>query len=207
MFEFIKSSKILLQDRRTPPATQKSDKAGAKEISPLLAAVRIICSCLLFEQDDMKYHVFAIEQLQRAAYAASNKAPIFEGLHLTEINMEWTMKCLDFFRYHMINEEASALTYAMEDLSPLQKPTAWQGTLKNGAVPLSKTWKGTYSFLDPKEQRKLRNLSDDNDSMDYFSDKNIDEGKIQVCGEREFLGNSMLSRTSLWSLTSNLVAN
>ena len=121
--------------------------------------------------------------------------------------MEWTMKCLDFFRYHMINEEASALTYAMEDLSPLQKPTAWQGTLKNGAVPLSKTWKGTYSFLDPKEQRKLRNLSDDNDSMDYFSDKNIDEGKIQVCGEREFLGSSMLSRTSLWSLTSNLVAN
>jgi len=207
LFDFIKSSKILLQDRRAPPAIQKSDKAGAKEISPLLAAIRIVCSCLLFEHEDMKYHVFAIEQLQRAAYAASTKAPIFEGLHLTDINMEWTMKCLDFFRYHMINEDASALTYTMEELSPLQKPTAWQGTLKNGAVPLSKTWKGTYSFLDPREQRKLRNLSADDDIDAYFTDKNIDEGKIQVCDEWEFSDNISLSRTSLWSLTSNRVAN
>jgi hypothetical protein len=207
LFEFIISSKFLLQDRRTPPAIQRSDKAGAKEISPLLAAIRIVCSCLLFEHEDMKYHVFAIEQLQRAAYAASNKAPIFEGLHLTDINMDWTMKCLDFFRYHMINEDASTLSYTMEELSPLQKPTAWQGTLKNGAVPLSKTWKGTYSFLDPKEQRKLRNLSADDDSDAYFSDKNINEGKIQVCDDQEFSGNISLSRTSLWSLTSNWVAN
>lgn len=207
MFDFIKSSKILLQDRRAPPAIQKSDRAGAKEISPLLAAIRIVCSCLLFEHEDMEYHVFAIEQLQRAAYAASTKAPIFEGLHFTDINMEWTMKCLDFFRYHMINEDASALSYTMEELSPLQKPTAWQGTLKNGALPLSKTWKGTYSFLDPKEQRKLRNLSADDNSDAYFTDKNIDEGKIQVCDERKFSESISLNRTSLWSLTSNRVAN
>jgi hypothetical protein len=197
LFEFIISSKILLQDRRAPPALQQPEETGAKEISPLLAAIRMICSCLLFEHDDMRYHVFAIEQLQRAAYAASNKAPIFEGPHLTDINMEWTMKCLDFFRYHMINEDASALSYTMEDLSPLQKPTAWQGALNNGAVPLSKTWKGTYSFLDPKEQRKLRNLSADNDSLEYFPDKNIDEGKIQVCDEQDVSGYISLSRTSL----------
>jgi hypothetical protein len=64
-------------------------------------------------------------------------------------------------------------------------------------VPLSKTWKGTYSFLDPKEQRKLRNLSADNDSLEYFPDKNIDEGKIQVCDEQDVSGYISLSRTSL----------
>ena len=37
--------------------------------------------------------------------------------------------------------------------------------------------------MDPKEQKKLRALSDDDDSDVYFSDKNIDEGKIQVCAK------------------------
>ncbi len=95
--------------------------------------------------------------------------------------MGWIMKCLDFFRYHMMNKETMTLSDAMEDLSALQKPTAWRQRLKNGVVPLNRHWKGTYSFLDPNEQRKLRALSDDDDNDMYFSDKNIDEGKIQVC--------------------------
>jgi hypothetical protein len=174
-------SKILLNDRRAPDVRTRSEKNEKKEINPMLAAVKIICSSLLFEHRDLKHHVFAIEQLQRAAYASTNKYPVYEGLNLTDVNMEWTMKCLDFFRYHMMNRDTFTLTDAMEDLSALQKPTAWQEPLKNGVIPLSKHWKGTYSFLDPKEQKKLRSLSDDDDSDTYFSDKNIDEGKIQVC--------------------------
>lgn len=158
----------------------RSEKNDKKEINPMLAAVKIICSSLLFEHDDLKHHVFAIEQLQRVAYASTNKAPIYEGLNYHDVNMEWIMKCLDFFRYHMMNRETMTLSDAMEDLSAMQKPTAWQEPLKNGALPLSKHWKGTYSFLDPKEQIKLRALPEDNDSDTYFCDKNIDEGKIQV---------------------------
>ncbi|KAH6615265.1 hypothetical protein C7974DRAFT_443417 [Boeremia exigua] len=176
---FILNSKILLNDRRAPDVRTRSETLEKKEINPMLAAVKIMCSSLLFGYEGLKYHVFAIEQLQRAAYAATNKAPIYEGLNQTEINMEWVMKCLDFFRYHMMNTETVTLGDAMEDLSVLQKPTAWQQSLKNGTVPLSRHWKGTYSFLDPNEQRKLRCLSDDDDSDVYFSDKNIDEGKIQ----------------------------
>ncbi|KAJ8109151.1 hypothetical protein OPT61_g7670 [Boeremia exigua] len=179
LLEFVLNSRILLNDRRAPESRTRSEHNGQKEINPVLAAVKIMCSSLLFEHDDLKHHVFAIEQLQRATYAATNKAPIYEGLKFTEVNMEWIMKCLDFFRYHMMNKETMTLSDAMEDLSALQKPTAWQQSLKNGAVPLSRHWKGTYSFLDPNEQRKLRALPDDDDSDVYFSDKNIDEGKIQ----------------------------
>lgn len=162
----------------------------------MLAAVKIICSSLLFEHDNLKHHVFAIEQLQRAAYAATNKAPIYEGLNYTEINMEWVMKCLDFFRYHMMNKETMTLSDAMEDLTKLQKPTAWQQSLQNGAAPLSRHWKGTYSFLDPNEQRKLRALPEDDDSDTYFSDKNIDEGKIQVWRDYRFImSNGLLIET------------
>lgn len=156
------------------------ESSEKKEVNPMLAAVKIICSSLLFEHDGLKHHVFAIEQLQRAAYASTKKAPIYEGLNYTDVNMEWVMKCLDFFRYHMMNREIMTLSDAMEDLSALQKPAAWQKPLENGARPLSKHWKGTYSFLDPREQKKLRTLPDDDDSDAYFSDKNIDEGKIQV---------------------------
>ncbi|KAF2995871.1 hypothetical protein E8E13_004081 [Curvularia kusanoi] len=180
LFEFILNSKILLKDRRASYGLPRLDKSGSKDVNPLLAAVQIMCSSLLFEHGSLKHHIFAIEQLQRAAYAAQSKAPIFEGLNHTDINMDWTMKCLDFFRYHMMNKDASTLSDTMEDLSPLQKPTAWQGPLKNGVAPLSKTWKGTYSFLDPREQRKLRQLADDDDTDTYFSDRNIDEGKIQT---------------------------
>jgi len=80
----------------------------------------------------------------------------------------------------MMNRENFTLADAIEDLSPLQKPTAWQESLKNGALPLSKYWKGTYSYMDPKEQKKLRALADDDDSDTYYHDHNIDEGKIQV---------------------------
>ncbi|KAJ4338446.1 hypothetical protein N0V87_003989 [Didymella glomerata] len=178
LLDFILNSKLLLNNRRAPDVRTRAER-NEKEINPLLAAVKIICSSMLFEHNDLKHHVFAIEQLQRAAYASTNKAPIFEGLNLTDVNMDWIMKCLDFFRYHMMNRENFTLADAMEDLSALQKPIAWQEPLKNGALPLSKHWKGTYSYMDPKEQKKLRALPDDDDSDTYYHDHNIDEGKIQ----------------------------
>jgi len=183
----------------------RAEKNEKKEINPLLAAVKIICSSLLFEYNDLKHHVFAIEQLQRAAYASTNKAPIFESLTFTDVNMEWIMKCLDFFRYHMMNRENFTLADAVEDLSALQKPTAWQESLKNGALPLSKYWKGTYSYMDPKEQKKLRALADDDDSDTYYHDHNIDEGKIQVRLENAYHA-LIMTRTDEYSplsLTSN----
>lgn len=195
LLEFVLNSKMLLNDRRAPDARTRSEKNETKDINPMLAAVKIICSSLLFERNNLKHHIFAIEQLQRVAYAATNKAPIYEGLNYTEINMEWVMKCLDFFRYHMMNKETMTLSDAMEDLSAVQKPTAWQQSLYNGVAPLSSHWKGTYSFLDPNEQRKLRALSDDDDSDTYFSDKNIDEGKIQVCQESHSVTKDLLTMT------------
>lgn len=173
LLSFILNSKILLNDRRAPKIP------GKDQLNPLLSAVKVICSSLLFEHNELKHHVFAIEQLQHAVYAATNKAPIYHGIGHTDINMEWTMNCLDFFRYHMMSKESMMLSAKMEELPTVQKPSAWQEPLKNGAVALSKHWKGTYSFLDPREQLRLRDRSDEDDSDVYFSDKNIDEGKIQ----------------------------
>lgn len=149
-------------------------------MNPMLAAVKIVCSPLLLEHENRKHYVFAVELLQRAVYASTNKAPIFVGNSLSEVNMDWIMKCLDFFRHHMMNQEVITLSHTMEGLGVLQKPSAWQSPLQKGTFPLSKHWKGTYSFLAPNDQHKLRSLKDDDDSDTYFNDHNIDEGKIQV---------------------------
>jgi hypothetical protein len=183
------NSKILLNDRRPQDGPSRTDTGVKKGMNPMLAAVKVVCSPLLFEHENIRHHVFAVEQLQRAVYAATNKAPIYEGPNYNELNMEWVMKCLDFFRHHMMNKEEVTLGDAMEDLSALQKPAAWQSPLRKGTFALSRHWKGTYSYLEPAEQRKIRAMSDDDDSDTFFIDKNVDEGKIQASHHHILLPN------------------
>jgi hypothetical protein len=148
-------------------------------MNPLLAAIKLICSHFLFELEAGK-HVFGVEESQRVVYMATNTAPLYTGPKLTDVNMSWMLHCMQFFRNHMMNEEAASLHQAMEDLTPRQKPSAWQEPLRKGSYPLSQYWKGTYSFLDVPEISKLRKLSADDFGDNYFCDKNVDEGKIQV---------------------------
>jgi hypothetical protein len=176
LLKFVLDSKILLNDRRATKARNEPDS-----VHPMLAAVKLMCSHFLFELDGAKHNVFAVEESQRIVYLASNAAPMYGGLNLTDVNMEWVLHCLHFFRHHMMNEEVATLHAAMSDLSPLQKPSAWQEPLRKGSYPLGSHWKGTYAFLDVSEITKLRKLPVDEVGDSFFSDKNVDEGKIQVC--------------------------
>ncbi|KAH3918232.1 hypothetical protein HBI56_143460 [Parastagonospora nodorum] len=171
---FVLDSKILLNGRRAPPARNEPDS-----VHPMLAAVKLMCSHFLFELEDANHQVFALEESQRVVYMATNKAPLYSGPSLSEINMDWVLHCLNFFRDHMMNEAAATLYDAVSELSPMQKPSAWQEPLRNGSYTLGSHWKGTYSFLDVPEITKLRKMSSDEDAEAFFCDKNVDEGKIQ----------------------------
>ncbi|KAH7385622.1 hypothetical protein BKA66DRAFT_528087 [Pyrenochaeta sp. MPI-SDFR-AT-0127] len=175
LVHFISNSKILLNDRRAPQPHPNEPS----HVHPTLAAVKLMCSHFLFEPEGAKHDVFAIEEVQRAVYLPTNVAPIYQGPKLTMINMEWVLHCLNFFRHHMMNEDAGTLSESVDALSVTQKPSAWQEPLREGAYPLSKNWMGTYSFLEMSEIRKLRSLTPDQVGDHYFIDKNIDEGKIQ----------------------------
>ena len=143
-----------------------------------------MCSHFLFELEGAN-HVFAIEESQRVVYMSTNAAPLYGGPKLTDVNMTWVLHCMHFFRNHMMNEDVASLYHAMQDLSPRQKPSAWQEPLRRGSYPLSGHWKGTYAFLDVAEVAKLRRLSPDQVGDAYFCDKNVDEGKIQVSIPRQ----------------------
>jgi hypothetical protein len=173
---FVLNSKILLNDRRAPSPGRGEPDA----IHPVLAAVKLMCSHFLFELEGAKHNVFAVEESQRVVYMATNTAPMYSGPTMTTVNMDWILHCLHFFRHHMMNKETATLYDALDELSPRQKPSAWQGPLRKGSYPLSRHWKGTYSFLHQPEIDKIRELTSDEAGDKYFCDKNVDEGKVQV---------------------------
>lgn len=173
---FVLNSKMLLNTRRAtgPP---RNEPQG---INAALAAVKLVCSHFLFELEGAKHNVFALEESQRVVYMSTNAAPLYEGPDMTMVNMEWMLHCLNFFRHHMMNEEAMTLHKVISELSPRQKPSSWQEPLRKGSYALGKHWKGTYSFLDTTEVAKLRRMTPDQVSDAFLCDKNIDEGKVQV---------------------------
>jgi hypothetical protein len=175
LLNFVINSKILLNDRRAP----SPGRGELSHVHPMLAAVKLMCSHFLFELEDAKHNVFAVEESQRVVYMATNTAPIYQGLTKTDVNMEWVLHCLHFFRHHMMSEDVATLYDVMGELTPHQKPSAWQEPLRRGSYPLGNHWKGTYAFLDVAEIRKLRKLSPDQVGDEYLCDKNVDEGKVQ----------------------------
>jgi hypothetical protein len=147
--------------------------------------VKLVCSQFLFELEGAKHNVYAFEETQRIVYMPTNSTPLYRGPSLTDVNMDWFLHCLSFFRHHMLNADIGTLFDAMEELPAKQKPSAWQEPLRQGAYPLSKYWKGTYAYLEQPEVRTIRLLREDQVGDVYFCDKNVDEGKIQVCFDQE----------------------
>jgi hypothetical protein len=189
LVEFVQKSKFLLNDRRPPPPSARE----RNEAHPMLVAVKLMCLPFLLQLKDVKAHVFGVEEVQRAVYAASNAAPMYTGPERSTLNMQWALQCMNFFRHHMMDEAAATLFDAMSDLPPCQQPTAWKDPLPltTGVYPLSRHWKGTYAYLSPEEIARLRKLNDDDTGDAYFTDLNVDEGKIQSM-EMKFLDEGQL---------------
>ncbi len=168
----------------------------------MLAAVKLMCSHFLFNLDNAKHVVFGVEESQREVYLPTNKAPIYEGPDFTEINMPWLLHNFNFFRHHMLDEDAATLFGSIDALSTSQKPSAWRQPLQNGTYKLSKHWKGTYSYLDQPEIKKIRRMDPESVGHEFFIDKNIEDGKIQVSRTFEMCLDTLLMQYSLSNSTS-----
>jgi hypothetical protein len=125
----------------------------------------------------LKHDIFAFDEAQHAVYQSALVAPLFPGTALTVVNLEWMLHTMNFFRHHMMNEDAQTLFNKIEELDVAQKPSPWREPLPQGAYPLSKYWRGTYSFLESLEVQRLRKQGP---GVEVYIDKNVDEGKIQV---------------------------
>jgi hypothetical protein len=88
--------------------------------------------------------VYSFEVSQKAVYESAKVAPIFHGFNDLQVNMEWVLHALNFFRYHMMRESENTLYVPFHDLSGLQKPLAWKRKLQDGSHKLGGDWMGTY---------------------------------------------------------------
>jgi hypothetical protein len=128
--------------------TLQSNKArGANDVLPLIQLV-LSSQALQLGCD----RIFAFEESQRAAYLSVAEAPIFTGFNSLDVNIEWTLHMVNFFRYHMLRKEEQTLYDAYKDIATksagLAHPQLWKEKLSNSDItaPIGKEWKGTYGM-------------------------------------------------------------
>lgn len=90
--------------------------------------------------------ILGFEASQRAAYLFK---PLFKGYHGLNIDMEWVLHQLNFWRYHMVRPEEITLFSAYSQFEESEYPRYWQNLLKNETTPaIGRFWKGSYGFLE-----------------------------------------------------------
>ncbi|KAF2472211.1 uncharacterized protein BDR25DRAFT_367005 [Lindgomyces ingoldianus] len=179
LVKFVKNSKTFLDIKRLRKRKNAEDDEKPYT-SPALAAIQLMCAHFLFGQEQT-HNIYCFEVSQKAVYDTAADRPLYGGYNNLEVNMEWFLHCLNFFKYHMVSKSMQSFHAIMDALDVTQKPSHWQAQLVDGCYPLSKHWKGTYAFLDAPELQELRNSSYDADEDDVFIDGNMEgDGKIQT---------------------------
>ncbi|KAI9814399.1 MAG: hypothetical protein M1827_003255 [Pycnora praestabilis] len=87
---------------------------------------------------------YAGDLSQKAVYEDNKMEPIFLGKSQGEVNVEWLLHVVNFFKYHMTCKEICTLLPIYEDLEDKEKPKAWKKKLERGVKKLGKSWKGSY---------------------------------------------------------------
>ncbi|KAF2199038.1 hypothetical protein GQ43DRAFT_377200 [Delitschia confertaspora ATCC 74209] len=180
---FVRDSKHFLGVKRLPP------NSISQRISSELAAIQLMCGHFLFEPEMSAWELFSFEVSQKAVYESPKTCPIFRGVKNLEVDMEWALHCLNFFRYHMMSEDAHTLHETIDAMDVLQKPSAWNYKLQNHRYHhLSRHWKGTYAYLDRGEIVSIRRSPP---GQNIYIDKNVELGKLQTLELR-------FPKTSTW---------
>ncbi|KAH7114224.1 hypothetical protein B0J11DRAFT_496496 [Dendryphion nanum] len=172
--KFLLASRYFMNIRELPSPNSEMP------VSEVLGAIRIMCAQLMLEMDGPRYDILSFDDSQKLVYSHWRTEPIFYGHSTLHVNMKWVLHCLNFFRHHMIKEEAGTLRSTMIDQEDSQKPTAWRSIVEESshASAVSRHWKGTYAFIDPRELQQLRSRRNNDDSI--FVDQNIDQGEKSI---------------------------
>jgi hypothetical protein len=121
------------------------------------------------ENDGSKVYDFVLSQ--RAAYAAVSTRPIFGGLNNMEVDTDWALHLINFFRGHMLSTVETTLHARVSELALTERPQMWNKKLSNNPGHIGRWWKGTYAYLEQDEVCWIR----DKDTWNrIFQDKNVD---------------------------------
>ncbi|KAF2739843.1 hypothetical protein EJ04DRAFT_425903 [Polyplosphaeria fusca] len=174
---FILNSKLFLGLKRIDSPSSPEEQGAYRAV----AAVQLMCAHFLFNLADFDHDILSFDLSQKIVYETTVKAPIFGGSHNSQINFEWILHCLNFFRSHMMSQTQATMCDAFRMMTPGEKPSAWQAPLQHGCYPLAKNWRGTYAYLDIHELELIREISKKTKKGVFnhvFMDKNIEDDKF-----------------------------
>ncbi|KAE9976183.1 hypothetical protein EG328_002735 [Venturia inaequalis] len=173
---FVKSTNIMdVIFTRAP----KSARFGISQPGDeLIHLVQLVLSALALRIEHRT--VWSFDVSQRMAYMSMLAEPLFKGPSGTDVNIDWALHVVNFFRYHALRSEEGTLHGPWMDLTEqndgLGLPQLMKAGLSNlGPASIGQNWKGTYAFLDRGEVRQIRNSTRGQGRL--FQDKNIENGE------------------------------
>ena len=129
---------------------------GQSSVNPLLQAIQIIFTPRMLMLDSVADTVFSFPETQRAVYATVKERPIFGGVHGLDIDMDWVLHQVNFWRYHMTRKEECTLYNTFNSLEDAETPRFWNKQLCQDRPELGLQWKGSYAFVERDDILDIR---------------------------------------------------
>lgn len=135
-------------------------------IHPVLETVQVLLTPHMMRQG-LRLPIYQISDSQRQAYMFM---PVFKGCFGLDIDMEWVLHQVNYWRYHCTVEEEYTLHQAFSDLDSKDQPQFWQSSLKNESNPtIGRHWKGSYAYLERDDVEEIREHGNPTGGIqDYF---------------------------------------
>ena len=94
---------------------------------------------------------------QFMAYSGAKEYPIFYGCNGTDVNFDWCLHQLNFWRNHLLREDEASLNSVYKNLEDHERPQYWHTLLQNNDSDyIGKKWKGSYAYVDRTVLREVR---------------------------------------------------
>lgn len=129
---------------RAPKAVRFGAPKSGDELLPL---VQLVLSALSLRLEHRT--VWSFDMSQRLSYMPVTAEPLFRGRGGTDVNLDWALHVINFFRYHALRDEEATLYAPWKDLtednSGLGLPQLMKQRLNNdGSAVVGQEWQGTY---------------------------------------------------------------
>ena len=130
----------------------------------------MLAPAMLSLDTEFAFRMSGFPDSQQLVYGTQAKYPIFTGAHGLDVNMDWVLGHLNFFKYHMLQDTEASLYAAFKHLAPHERPRFWSEKLAQGSGKLGRRWKGSYAYVDENSAiRKVRaGRGDDEMIVDIF---------------------------------------
>ena len=127
-------------------------------LAALLKTIQIVCAPMLLSfEPHLEKWILGFPQSQAVVYSTPTQWPIFTGSYGLDVNMDFVLHNINFWRYHMIQEFEHTLFQAFSELECDERPRWWtSNSLKSTTPKLGRHWKGSYAYIEREDMASMR---------------------------------------------------